>query len=1124
MVRWTSLPSALVAGALIAFGAFPATPEETPDEPEESKTHALLVGVTEYPRLLELLGPEKYAREVPLRGPEHDVRLFAEVVAPLLGADESRVTRLSGYGEDEATRPTRVNIMEALERLAKNVSKGDFVLILLAGHGSQQPDTSGDEADGKDEIFLPADSGEWRKIEGSVENAITDDELGAAVDAIAVRGARVWLIVDSCHSGTMRRGDVGHAALRQLDPDLLGIPAVVSRGLGDSGVRAGSMGDVGNGNVIAMYGAGSHESAPEMALPQGESDAPVRGLFSYLLARQLAMVGPGATYGQLFERIIAAYRAVPYYAATPVVEGDLSRRILDGAAQGMRLQVWEEGGDVVLNAGRLQGIDPGTLLGVYMTDRGADPGERIGRVRVLSTDLVRSACQWMDRGAHRLTGDARVCHARIEEVPESRVAIRLVVTREGEIVGLKSAPGGVQTALEHLSNQVRCVDHPADAVWSLELRDDGWRLSRRDSPGRAFEVSEDTLEDVLWRIFRAQSLFTLAGHGQTDGLPEGLDVRLIATDGTRVRSGSVLRPGSRVRLEVDNRDYESWEVWAFAMDPSYGLVKVFPPGGSALVEPSTIRDNALIFDDSTLGRENILVLAVPQGSGDLSSLSQNRLREFEVRTRGVGDKRSPLEKLLADIALGTDDMTRGARAEALGSIGASLISYEVAWETSFHPVELGADSVPRLRPRDLVGRSPAEAGLEPLRESGLRLRGDQADLYARVAPAIFAVKTRVGHGTGFLIDAKEGLVVTNNHVIDTGAGFSKRGHRTVTLVHGAIDADGVMHVVEDSVPATLVMSDPDRDLALLRIEGKPTWLTSVQALTLRDAPARVGEETVLIGHPSSGMLWTLRTGNVSSIGRNPHDMIDFVVGRLSLTAADRASLDERLARETSVKILLSSSGANPGDSGGPLLDNDGHVIGVTYAIPTEMRDDKFTYHIHRDELRAFLDRKPSPEEEARPDVPDPWRTGPNIMLDSAMVPGANDLLIGGSDKATLVMIDVDEDTKVIDVDGETKDLSRDPEALRHLVDERRFDGEMALQFRPGEMTTFYDRNNDGIYDLVLVDIDDDPNADVRFELVDGEWTVDTEVEEPLIHVALMVGLGRNLENEALKKVRAVLSR
>ena len=84
-------------------------------------------------------------------------------------------------------------------------------MIFLSGHGSQQPDQPPlDEDDGLDETFLPADIGDWDGTKMTVANAIIDDELRTWLDAICRKGARVWLIADTCCSGTLIRGR-GHA-------------------------------------------------------------------------------------------------------------------------------------------------------------------------------------------------------------------------------------------------------------------------------------------------------------------------------------------------------------------------------------------------------------------------------------------------------------------------------------------------------------------------------------------------------------------------------------------------------------------------------------------------------------------------------------------------------------------------------------------------------------------------------------------------------------------------------------------------------------------------------------------------------------------------------------------------
>ena len=140
---------------------------------------------------------------------------------------EKIVTLAEGAG-GEVNRPTRAHIQREFDRLAQTVRRGDQVVILLSGHGSQQPDQdppdpNDPEPDGLDEIFLPADIGKWEHAVQAVENAIIDDELRVWLKAIQDRGALLWVIIDACHSGTMIRGN-DEEVLRQVPPEAL-VPA-----------------------------------------------------------------------------------------------------------------------------------------------------------------------------------------------------------------------------------------------------------------------------------------------------------------------------------------------------------------------------------------------------------------------------------------------------------------------------------------------------------------------------------------------------------------------------------------------------------------------------------------------------------------------------------------------------------------------------------------------------------------------------------------------------------------------------------------------------------------------------------------------------------------------------------
>ena len=114
----------------------------------------------------------------------------------------------------------------------------------------------GDETDGLDEIFLPVDIDKWINRDAGVPNALVDDEIGDALDAIRDKGAFVWAVFDCCHSGTATRAvEVDDELERKVEfADLVGgdeaaraaaiktyadTVASASRGLDDERRRAG---------------------------------------------------------------------------------------------------------------------------------------------------------------------------------------------------------------------------------------------------------------------------------------------------------------------------------------------------------------------------------------------------------------------------------------------------------------------------------------------------------------------------------------------------------------------------------------------------------------------------------------------------------------------------------------------------------------------------------------------------------------------------------------------------------------------------------------------------------------------------------------------------------------------
>jgi putative serine protease PepD len=167
-------------------------------------------------------------------------------------------------------------------------------------------------------------------------------------------------------------------------------------------------------------------------------------------------------------------------------------------------------------------------------------------------------------------------------------------------------------------------------------------------------------------------------------------------------------------------------------------------------------------------------------------------------------------------------------------------------------------------------------------------------IYQQDSSGVVAIRARTASGedsgTGIVLN-DSGLILTNNHVVAEASAITAGPGKSTSQTR----------------TATLVGADPDSDLALIKID--PSGL-GLKPLKLADSSAvEVGDPVYAIGNPY-GLDETLTRGIVSALGRE-------------ISAPDGAKISGAIQTDAAL---------NPGNSGGPLIDGAGEVIGVNSQI------------------------------------------------------------------------------------------------------------------------------------------------------------------------------------------------
>lgn len=689
--------------ALTLASSLPAVAAGDNAKPDPTgKRYALLIGAGHYPHAGN--------RFQSLDGPPNDVELLRGVLKNRYEFRDENIVALRD-GLDDAHLPTKENIRQAFEDLAKKARPGDYVVILFCGHGTQQLDLnpeSDDEPDGLDEVFLPIDVYFPEPKPDQIPNAITDDEIHEWIGRIGDQEASVFVIFDCCHSGTALRGGDDDERTREVDPSLLvsetSLQSAAERAETTRGGPELGKGFETGANVVAIYAAQPHETTPEKKFRGHEGEPVWHGLLSYNVCRALSE-STDLTYRELGNRIQGAYMEISRFSPTPFVDGkDLDEKLMGGGRRRapFKLTVPKRGRPTV-DAGSLNGLSDGCILAVYPATGAIGDQTLLGYVAITSAGIAQSVVEavgYKGRDAiEDLPNQAR-CEIAFVDFGDLRLAVAVDLEiekgREDILELLEKTKAELEAAAAAEGAAHRMASDLGDAQWVIQERGGRVELIRADCarirddaslplgaprfPLDESDLAASTLAE-LRRLFRAENLLRLAAksaptaNGDT-GLV--LSFRMLKLKDKNDLEGEVISPlgavpelkkGDFVCWEVVNEGREAADVTLLFIDSRYVITPLFPKPRSVgtlnRVPPrGKYRTAPIPVTAETVGREYMALIAV-RAEGAPKNFTILAEDDIDEARRGGGDDplSTPLGRLLEQAVTLKGEGTRGLGAE-----------------------------------------------------------------------------------------------------------------------------------------------------------------------------------------------------------------------------------------------------------------------------------------------------------------------------------------------------------------------------------------------------------------------------------------------------------------------------
>ncbi|MEZ4228184.1 MAG: serine protease [Polyangiaceae bacterium] len=351
------------------------------------------------------------------------------------------------------------------------------------------------------------------------------------------------------------------------------------------------------------------------------------------------------------------------------------------------------------------------------------------------------------------------------------------------------------------------------------------------------------------------------------------------------------------------------------------------------------------------------------------------------------------------------------------------------------------------------------------------------EVYRQVAPATVIIRVPGGMGSGVIIDPS-GWVLTNHHVVADGKQEDFQVKVEVLLGHLSKDTGG-MERDEKTHEAMVYKVDKLRDLALLKIKDPPGKLPYVKLAKDKPVP---GDQVVSLGHAGAGMLWAIKAGQVSALGKLSEHL-----ATLASFSDDDKEVEKRfkeyLDKQNLGLVIQSSCEILPGDSGGPLVNAQGELVGLNaFSNKDSKTGGLLSFHVHLDEVKKFAAAYPAKPERL---LPDPWREGGgDVALDDVDFDGSVDTMVLHG-RQPCVFCPRESEAVFVDLDEDSFKGKAALPKVEDIYEKKAFDAELMFLRVKSNSFIWYDTDNDGSFDLLLYDAGTTGSIDAAYDIDQG---------------------------------------